>query len=116
MLLERPRPSGTVLLLTDGLDELDWSRLLYRLRRVVLVQILAPAELAPPLDEAWLQDIETGGRLEVGRAEVEAYQTALEAHLRRLKIIARRLGSYALLRVGEPIIPGLLRQGVLEER
>lgn len=116
VLLERPRPSGTVLLLTDGLDELDWSRLLYRLRRVVLVQILAPAELAPPLNEAWLQDVETGGRLEVGRAEVEAYQTALEAHLRRLKTIARRLGSYALLRVGEPIIPGLLRQGVLEER
>jgi len=26
------------------------------------------------------------------------------------------LGSYALLRVGEPMVPALLRQGDLEER
>lgn len=115
-LLKMPRPKGVTVLVTDGLDELDWPRLLQRLRHVVLVQIMAPEELSPGLREALLRDVETGGRLEVGRAEVEAYQGALEAHLRLLKTTARRLGSYALLRVGEPIVPGLLRQGVLEER
>lgn len=116
VLLRKPRLRGTILLLTDGLDELDWPRLLHRLQRVVLVQILAPEELAPEPGEALLRDVESGGRLEVGRAEVEAYQEALAAHLRVLKTVARRLGSYALLRVGESIVPGLLRQGVLEER
>lgn len=116
VLLRIPRPKGVTVLLTDGLDELDWSRLLQKLRHVVLVQVMAPEELSPGSSEALLRDVETGGRLEVGRAEVQAYQGALEAHLRLLKSTARRLGSYALLRVGEPIVPGLLRQGVLEER
>ncbi|MER3483527.1 MAG: DUF58 domain-containing protein [Meiothermus sp.] len=115
-LLKTPRPKGVTVVITDGLDELDWPRLLQRLKHVVLVQIMAPEELSPGLREALLQDVETGGRLEVGRAEVQAYEAALEAHLRLLKTVARRLGSYALLRVGEPIVPALLRQGVLEER
>ncbi|RDI95967.1 DUF58 domain-containing protein [Meiothermus sp. QL-1] len=115
-LLAAPRPRGVTVLITDGLDALDWSRLLQRLRRVVLVQVLAPEELSPGFTEALLQDVETGGRLEVGPAEVAGYRVALEAHLLRLRTVARRLGSYALLRVGEPILPALLRQGVLEER
>lgn len=115
-LLETPRPKGVSVLITDGLDELDWKRLLQKLKRVVLVQVMAPEELSPSLHEALLHDVETGGQLEVGLAEVRAYQETLEAHLRRLRTTARRLGSYALLRVGEPIIPALLRQGVLEER
>ena len=114
--LEAPRPKGVTVLITDGLDELDWTRLLQKLWRVVLIQVMAPEELSPGLQEALLQDVETGGRLEVGWQEVKAYQETLEAHLRRLKTTARRLGSYALLRVGEPIVPALLRQGVLEER
>lgn len=111
-----PRPKGATVLITDGLDELDWVRLLGKLKHVVLVQVLAPQELSPTLAEALLRDVETGERLEAGPAEVAAYQSALEAHLRKLKLTARRLGSYALLRVGEPIVPALLRQGVLEER
>jgi len=102
-------------LVTDGLDQLDWSRLLQKLRRVVLVQVMAPEELTPPLTEALLRDVEAGGQLEVGEAEARGYQLVLENHLRRLKTTARRLGSYALLRVGEPVVSALLRQGVLEE-
>lgn len=111
-----PRPKGTTVLITDGLDELDWVRLLNKLKHVVLVQVLAPEELSPKLQEALLHDVETEERLEIGPAEVAAYQSALEAHLRKLRLTARRLGSYALLRVGEPMVPALLRQGVLEER
>ncbi|PZA08045.1 MULTISPECIES: DUF58 domain-containing protein [unclassified Meiothermus] len=115
-LLRVPRPRGATVLITDGLDELDWGRLLKRLKRVVLVQVMAPEELSPSLTEAWLHDVETNERMEVGRLEVERYLEALEQHLRCLKTIARRLGSYALLRVGEAILPALLKQGVLEER
>ncbi len=116
MLLRFPRPPGVTVLITDGLDELDWSQLLQKLRRVVVVQIMAPEELSPGFGEALLHDVETAQRLEVGQAEIKAYQEALEKHLLRLRSVARRLGSYALLRVGEPILPALLRQGVLEER
>jgi len=116
MLLQHPRPRGVTVLLTDGLDETDWSRLLQRLRRVVLVQIMAPEELAPSFAEALLHDVEVDQRMEVGRAEIQGYQKALENHLLRLRTMARRLGSYALLRVGEPVVPALIRQGVLEER
>lgn len=115
-LLSVPRPRGVTVLLTDGLDELDWSRLLQKLRHVVLVQIMAPEELSPSFDEGLLRDVEAGGKLEVGPEEVAGYREALENHLFRLRTVARRLGSYALLRVGEPVVPGLLRQGVLEER
>ncbi|RIH78045.1 DUF58 domain-containing protein [Meiothermus hypogaeus] len=116
LLMNLPRPSGVTVLLTDGLDELDWSRLLQKLRHVVLVQVMAPEELSPGFTEALLQDIEVGSRMEVGEVEVKGYQAALEQHLLRLRTTARRLGSYALLRVGDPIVPALLRQGVLEER
>ncbi len=110
------RPKGVTVLITDGLDELDWSRLLQKLQRVVLVQVMAPEELAPGFTEALLHDVEAGSRMEVGQAEIRGYQEALEKHLLRLRTTARRLGSYALLRVGDPIVPALLRQGVLEER
>jgi hypothetical protein len=52
----------------------------------------------------------------VDKAKIRGYQEALEKHLLRLRSTARRLGSYALLRLGEPVVPALLRQGVLEER
>lgn len=116
VLLDLPRPRGVMVLLTDGLDELNWSRLLQKLKRVVLVQIMAPEELSPGFGEALLHDVEVGQRLEIGRPEMQGYQAALEQHLLRLRSTARRLGSYALLRVGDPIVPGLVRQGVLEER
>ncbi|GIW35423.1 DUF58 domain-containing protein [Meiothermus sp.] len=116
VLMNFPRPRGVTVLLTDGLDELNWSRLLQKLQHVVLIQVMAPEELSPGFTEALLQDIEVGSRMEVGEAEVKGYQAALERHLLRLRTTARRLGSYALLRVGDPIVPALLRQGVLEER
>jgi hypothetical protein len=114
--LTAPRPKGATVLITDGLDELDWTRLLHKLKRVVLIQVLAPEELSPSFQEAMLRDVEIEGRMEVGPAEIGAYKEVLAQHIVRLKVTARRLGSYALLRVGEAIIPALLKQGVLEER
>lgn len=116
VLLKQPRPRGVTVLLTDGLDEADWPRMLQKLGRVVLIQIMASEELAPHFTEALLHDVEVDQRMEVGQAEIRGYQEALEKHLLLLRTIARRLGSYALLRVGQPIVPALLRQGVLEER
>ncbi|KHG65224.1 hypothetical protein QT17_07745 [Thermus sp. 2.9] len=103
---------GTLVLLTDGLDPLPWARLLPR--RLVLVQILSPLELAPPFGEALLKDVETGETLPVGKEEVEGYRKALAAHLKALRLLALLRGRYALLKVGEPPLPALLRQGVLE--
>lgn len=116
VLMRFPRPRGVTVLITDGLDELDWSRLMQKLRHLVLVQVMAPEELAPSFAEALLHDVELGSRMEVGETQIQGYQEALEQHLLRLRTTARRLGSYALLRVGEPIVPALQRQGVLEER
>lgn len=116
--LERGRPQdlrpgrGTLVLLTDGLDPLPWARVLPR--RVVLVQILSPLELSPPLEEALLRDVETGETLPVGPEEVRGYREALDAHLKALRLLALLRGRYALLKVGEPPLPVLLRQGVLE--
>lgn len=107
-----PRGFGVLVLLTDGLDPLPWPRVLPR--RVVLVQVLSPLELDPPLEEALLKDVETREALPVGRAEVEAYRRALVEHLGALRLLAFLRGRYALLRVGEPPLPALLRQGVLE--
>jgi hypothetical protein len=81
---------------------------------VVLVQILSSLELDPPLEEALLRDVETGEALPVGREEVEAYKKALAEHLKGLRLLALLRGRYALLKVGEAPLPGLLRQGVLE--
>ena len=88
----RPK-RGVLVLVTDGLDPLPWPRLLPR--RVVLVQVLSPLELDPPPTEAprlpWPPE----------REEL-------------LRLLALLRGRYALLRVGEPPLPALLRQGVLE--
>ncbi|MGC8966774.1 MAG: DUF58 domain-containing protein [Thermus sp.] len=107
-----PLGRGVLVLVTDGLDPLPWPRLLPR--RVVLVQVLSPLELDPPLEEAFLKDVETGEVLPVGQEEVEAYKEALALHLEALRLLALLRGRYALLRVGEPPLPALLRQGVLE--
>ncbi|TBH20694.1 DUF58 domain-containing protein [Thermus thermamylovorans] len=109
---EWPPGRGTLVLLTDGLDPLPWARVLPR--RVVLVQVLSPLELNPPLEEVLLRDVESGESLPVGPEEVRAYREALAAHLRALRLLALLRGRYALLKVGEPPLPALLRQGVLE--
>lgn len=115
-LLETPRPKGTTVLITDALDNLEWPRLLRQLKKVVFIQVLAAEEINPSWEEGLLEDVELGGRLEVGVPEIEGYRQALEAHIRKIKTVSRQLGSYALLRVGQPIVPALLKQGILEER
>ncbi len=113
-----PRVRGTLLIVTDGLDEGDWKGLYRRLARVqpITIQVLAPEELDPPRMEAELVDVETGARVLVTPQVREQYREALAQHLRELRFWARRAGGYAHLRVGEAIVPGLVRQKVLEER
>ncbi|WP_287408500.1 DUF58 domain-containing protein [Oceanithermus sp.] len=115
---ELVRARGQLVLITDALDEGDWSAFLRRLapRRPLLVQVLAPEELDPPRREAEWRDVETGRRQRVDAAGLAAWRTALEAHLRALHRLAAAQGGYAHLRVGEAVVPALRRQGVLEWR
>ncbi|GAA6755950.1 DUF58 domain-containing protein [Thermus thalpophilus] len=116
--MDRGRPEafrrgpGVLLLITDGLDPLPWPKILPR--RAILIQILAPVEISPPLQEVLLRDVETGETLPAGPEEARAYREALEAHLKALRLLALLRGRYALLKVGEPPLPALLRQGVVE--
>ncbi len=116
LLAARPRGRGTPVLITDGLEEGDLVGYLRRLPPFHLVVVLAPEELDPPPGSWLLHDVETGETLPVDEAERAAYRAALRAHLAGLSALARRRGGFALLRVGEPILPALYRQGILELR
>jgi len=116
LLAARPYARGTPLLITDGLEEGDFAAYLRQLPPFHLILVLAPEEIAPPPLEAVLEDVETGKRVAVNPGQVRAYRAALEAHLAGLERIARRKGGFALLKVGEPILPALYRAGVLELR
>ncbi len=110
------RGEGTHILITDALEDGDWEALLRKLAPVHLVVVLAPEELHPTFGEAILHDVEHRTRLEVDAGTVLRYREALKAHLARLKRAATRRGNFALLPVGSPIVPGLLRQRVIEPR
>jgi uncharacterized protein (DUF58 family) len=112
------RAKGQLILISDGLEPGDWPRFFSRLaaHRPLLVHVLAPAELEPPTVEAEWRDVESGARKRVGPAEVAAYRHALQEHLELLAKSASAHGGYAHLRVGEPVVTALRRQGVLEWR
>ncbi len=116
LLAARPYARGTPLLITDGLEEGDFAAYLKRLPPFHLILVLAPEEIAPPPLEGVLEDVESGERVAVNPGQVRAYRAALEGHLAGLERIARRRGNFALLKVGEPILPALYRAGVLELR
>ncbi len=116
LLAARPRARGTPLLITDGLEEGEFAAYLKRLPPFHLILVLAPEEIAPPPLEGVLEDVESGERVTVNPDRVPAYRAALEVHLATLERIARRRGNFALLKVGEPILPALYRAGVLELR
>ncbi|WP_457631092.1 DUF58 domain-containing protein [Oceanithermus sp.] len=112
------RARGQVIMLTDALDEGDWPAFFRSLspRRPVLVQILASEELEPPEIELEWRDVESGAVKRVGAREVAAWRAGLEEHLRTLARAAGRYGGYVHLRVGEEIVPALVRQRLLEWR
>jgi len=112
------RARGQLILISDGLDEGDWPAFMQRLnqKRPLLIQILAPAELSPPGEAAEWHDVESGEKKPVTAAEVKAYKEALAKHVKLLRQAALTRGGYAHLRVGEPILPALRRQRVLEWR
>lgn len=114
LLAARPRARGLILI-TDGLMPGDWEGYLGRLPPFHLLLVLAPEELSPPPRTTRLRDVETGEEVEVDAAAVRAYKEALRAHLARLRRAAKR-GQVTLLRVGEPILPRLLKARVLEPR
>ena len=109
----RPRAKGLILI-TDGLLPGDWEGYLGRLPPFHLLLVLAQEELSPPPGPARLQDVETGEEVEVDAA-ARAYKEALKSHLDRLRRATRR-GQVTLLKVGEPILPRLLKARVLEPR
>ncbi len=110
-----PPRAGTPVLITDGLEP-DPFPALVRLPPFHLIVILAREELDPPPGAFLLEDVETGERLPVDEAARAAYRKALAGHLEALARFARARGNFALLRVGDPILPALYRQWVLELR
>lgn len=116
LLAARPRARGTPILITDGLEEGDLAGYLRRLPPFHLILVLAPEELEPPEGAFLLEDVETGETLPVDATARNAYQRALRSHLEALAQLARTRGGFALLKVGEPILAGLYRQGILALR
>lgn len=123
-LAPRLRPGLTVLL-SDFLTEAPWDGALAALRaagqEVVLLQVLAPAEVDPDLSgDLRLRDSESGAGVEVSAtpAALAAYRRALAAHTAGLEALARAHGG-AFLRVvtSTPVATVLLadlrRVGVL---
>ncbi len=112
------RARGQLILISDALDEGDWPGFLQRLshKQPLLIQILAPEELAPPGEAAEWHDVESGEKKRVSNIEIAAYRQALMEHVAFLGTAANSRGGYARLRVGEAIIPALRRQRVLEWR
>jgi uncharacterized protein (DUF58 family) len=121
----RRLPRGISVIVSDFLTESDPARVVAALREarqdVVLVQVLAPQELAPEVrGDVRLRDVETGGTVEVTAtgAVLDAYQTALDEHTRRLRHVAAAHGAlFTQVDSGTPLRDVLLgrlrRDGVL---
>ena len=118
----RTRNPGLVILISDLLGTDDAQAGIDALRSgghdVVVIQLLAEAEIDPPLDGALrLVDAESGDELEVTVDEAlrTAYQRRLERRLREVELFCRRQGIEYLrasTAIGfEDIVLKCLRQG-----
>lgn len=118
MLASRIPVSSSLIIITDGLEEGDWHGLFRRLARFspIFIQILAPQELTPKPAEVQWRDVETEQTVFVTPRVFPAYQKTLSTHLEQLRRLAIRKGNYAHLRVGQPALPALIAQRVLEDR
>lgn len=128
--LQLPAVRGSALLLvvSDLLEETSLRPTLAALRArgvdVGFLQVVAQEELAPPKALLELHDVESGERLPVGVAEVEAYEAEFRAFLARTRAAVLRAGfKHALLRapaqsadVERAALAALVRAGILIKR
>lgn len=128
--LSLPAVRGTalVLVVSDLLEEDGLRSTLAALRArgvdVGFLQIVAEEELSPPVALLELLDVESGGKLPVGAAEVEAYTAEMRTFLARTRAAILRAGfKHVLLKApdaGEDVertaLAALIRAGILIKR
>src|SRR5690606_18296230 len=122
------RGSALVLVVSDLLEETSLRPTLAALRArgvdVGFLQVVADEELTPPVALLELLDVESGAKLPVGAAEVEAYRAEFRAFLARTRSAILRAGyKHVLLKtpgqgddVERAALGDLIRAGVLIKR
>jgi len=122
------RGSSLVLVVSDLLEEISLRPTLAALRArgvdVGFLQVVAAEELSPPVALLELLDVESGEKLPVGAAEVEAYRAEVKAFLARTRGAILKAGfKHVLLRApeeGEDVeraaLAALIRAGILAKR
>lgn len=120
--------SSLVLVVSDLLEEDGLRSTLAALRArgvdVGFLQIVADEELTPPVAMLELLDVESGQKLPVGAAEVEAYRAEMRAFLARTRAGILKAGfKHVLLKTpgaGEDVeraaLSALIRAGILTKR
>ena len=119
-----PSPGTSILVsdfLSEDLGETAIAALRSRRQEVVVMQVLAPQELAPDLaGDIALRDLESGARVEmtVTPAVLARYNAALDAHVDQIRAMTRAHGAaYHLAGSAEDLevlIPQTLRRaGIL---
>lgn len=122
------RGASLVLVVSDLLEDASLRPTLAALRArgvdVGFLQIVAGEELSPPTALLELLDVESGEKLPVGAAEIEAYRAEVRAFLARTRAAILRAGfKHVQLRTpeeGEDVertaMAALIRAGVLAKR
>lgn len=122
------RGSSLVLVVSDLLEEASLRPTLAALRArgvdVGFLQVIAEEELSPPVALLELYDVESGAKLPVGAAEVEAYRAEVRSFLTRTRAAILRAGfKHVLLKApaeGEDVeraaLGALIRAGILTKR
>jgi len=122
------RGSSLVLVVSDLLEETSLRPTLAALRArgvdVGFLQVVAEEELSPPVALLELLDVESGEKLPVGAAEVEAYRSEVRAFLARTRAAILKAGyKHALMKApeaGEDVeraaLAALIRAGILTKR
>jgi len=116
-LAARASRAGLLVVISDFLDPGPWRAALSRAvaagHELVLVQVLAKEELAPPHDgDCAFEDAETGAIVELvlDAASLEAYEARLFGLLHELAGFAKRHGAtYVRMTSDEPLEPVLRR-------
>lgn len=126
--LPRVQGSALVLVVSDLLEEAGLRPTLAALRArgvdVGFLQVVANEELTPPVALLELNDVESGEKLPVGAAEVEAYRGEMRSFLARTRAGILRAGyKHVLLKTpadGEDVeraaLSALIRAGLLTKR
>ncbi len=122
------RGSALVLVVSDLLEDVALRPTLAALRArgvdVGFLQVVAPEELDPQPALLELVDVETGAKLPVGAAEVEAYKAEVRGFIARTRSAVLKAGyKHVLLRapvagadVERAALADLIRAGILTKR